>query len=57
MRGNVYSSYARDFPERAKVVGIAEPRDSRRNMFKKRFSVPEENVFTDWKEVIIFICV
>ena len=51
MRGNVYGSYAKDFPDRAIVVGVAEPRETRRIAFKNRFSIEDCNVYSDWKEV------
>ena len=34
-----------------KVVGIPEPRETRRRAFQKRYEIDEQNVFTDWKEV------
>ncbi len=50
-RGTVYASYARARPKRAKVVGVAEPRDFYRERMVKEHSIPEENVFTDWKDM------
>ena len=47
-RGNIYSSYAEDFPQRLKIVGVAEPQEVRRSTFQKRFNVPNEHVFNDW---------
>ncbi|MHA2116499.1 MAG: Gfo/Idh/MocA family protein, partial [Candidatus Thorarchaeota archaeon] len=48
-RGTVYASYAKVRPKRAKVVGVAEPRDFYRERLAKEHDIPEENVFTDWK--------
>lgn len=50
MRGNMYSQYAKDFPSRLKVVGVAEPKDVRRVSFQKRFSIEDQNVFITWKD-------
>src|SRR3989338_4579886 len=53
-RGNVYSSYCEEFPERAKVVGLAEPNDARRIQTAQRFHLPSDSsmVFRDWREII-----
>jgi predicted dehydrogenase len=48
-RGNAYSSFAEKFPDKAKVVGVAEPRDWYREDLARRHGIPEENIFTDWK--------
>jgi len=50
-RGTVYATYAKEHPERAKVVGVAEPRDFYRERMIKEYDIPEVNVFTDWKEL------
>lgn len=50
-RGTVYASYAKVHPKRAKVVGVAEPRDFYREKMAKEHNIPEENVFTNWKDL------
>ena len=50
-RGFVYASYAKTHPKRAQVVGVAEPRDFYREKMVEEYKIPEENVFTDWKEM------
>ncbi|MFX1482985.1 MAG: Gfo/Idh/MocA family protein [Promethearchaeota archaeon] len=50
-RGNVYASYAKVRPKRAKIVGVAEPRDFYREKMAKEFSIPDDDVFTDWKDM------
>ena len=50
-RGTVYASFAKEHPEKAKVVGVAEPRDNYRERMVKDHDIPEENVFTDWKDL------
>jgi predicted dehydrogenase len=47
-RGFVYASYAKEHPDRARVVGVAEPRDFYREKMAKEYSIAEENVFNDW---------
>ncbi|MFW9834994.1 MAG: Gfo/Idh/MocA family protein [Candidatus Thorarchaeota archaeon] len=50
-RGSVYASYAKTHPKRAKVIGVAEPRDFYRERMMSEHNIPEENVFTDWKDM------
>ncbi len=50
-RGFVYASYAKEHPKRAQIVGVAEPRDFYREKMVKDYNIPEENVFTDWKDM------
>jgi len=50
-RGTVYSSFAKEHPERANIVGVAEPRNFYRERMVKEHDIPEENVFTDWKDL------
>ena len=49
-RGNVYSQYSKDFPERLKIVGVAEPKRTRRSMFQIRYEIEAGHTFVDWKE-------
>lgn len=51
-RGNAYSKYAAEHPERMEIVGVAEPIDERRNAFKEKYHVPEENCALDWKDLL-----
>lgn len=50
-RGFVYASYAKEHPDSVKVVGVAEPRDYYREKMVSEHGIPEENVFTDWKDM------
>ena len=50
-RGFVYASYAKEYPERAKVIGVAEPRDYYREKMVNEHDIKEENVFSDWKDM------
>lgn len=49
-RGTGYATFAREHPDRAKVAGVAEPRDHYRNAMVEAYDIPAENVFTDWRQ-------
>ncbi len=51
-RGNAYSKYAATNPDRMEIVGVAEPIDERRNAFREKYNIPEENCALDWKELL-----
>lgn len=50
-RNTIYSKLLKLIPEKAKVVGIAEPREFFRNRLAKEHDVPEEMLFDDWEAV------
>jgi len=50
-RGAGYANFAAEFPERLKIVGVAEPRDHYRNEMVGKYNIPSENVFKDWKDM------
>ncbi|MFA5858769.1 MAG: Gfo/Idh/MocA family oxidoreductase [Elusimicrobiota bacterium] len=50
-RGRIYSRVAKLFPDRARIVGIAEPNDFYRDYMVKEYNIPLENVYTDWKQL------
>ncbi len=50
-RGTVYSQYALQHPEQARVVGVAEPRDFYRERLAKAHAVQAKDVFRDWREM------
>lgn len=49
-RGTGYAKFALQHPERAELVGVAEPREQARHRMVAEHDVPPYNVFTDWKE-------
>ncbi len=49
-RGQTHSLYTEHFPEQSQVVGVAEPREFQRNLMREKYSIPQEHVFTDWRE-------
>ena len=50
-RGWAYAAYAERWPERARVVAVADPRTGRREEFADRFGVPAAGRYGDWREV------
>jgi predicted dehydrogenase len=48
-RGQGYAHYACEHPDEAKVVGVVEPVDCRRDLMVKTHGIPARNVFSDWK--------
>lgn len=50
-RGGTYARYAAAFPDKAQVVGVAEPRDVNRLKMAQTYDIPAEHVFTDWRQV------
>eukprot|EP01135_Chromosphaera_perkinsii_P005946 Nk52_evm3s374 gene=Nk52_evmTU3s374 len=50
-RGAAYASYAKYFPERLQIVGVADPKDFYRKKFQNLYNIPAENCFVDWKDL------
>ena len=48
-RGTGYAELARQWPERCRVVGVAEPHPLRRERLAERHAIPREAVFADWR--------
>ncbi|XP_073163101.1 uncharacterized protein [Lepidochelys kempii] len=48
-RGKHYSYFAVHFPNRMKVVGVADPHAFARNDLQKIHCIDKKNVFNDWK--------
>jgi predicted dehydrogenase len=51
-RGSTYAAVAARRPERARVIGVAEPRDAIRERMAGDYGLDPDNVFSDWKEVL-----
>lgn len=53
-RGEVYASYSLKHPDRAKIVGVAEPRVHTRNKFIKihESTIEKDKIFSDWREIV-----
>lgn len=52
-RGTGYATYALAHPDRADVVGVAEPREAARMRLVAEHDIPPENIYTDWQEVAV----
>ena len=50
-RGNVYAGFAGRFPDRARVVAVADPRADRRDALADQLAVPSGQRFGDWREL------
>ncbi|XP_071479854.1 putative oxidoreductase YteT [Diadema antillarum] len=52
VRGQVYAGYALDFPDKLKIVGVADPRKFVRRHMQRVFNICQENVFEDWSQIV-----
>ncbi|HEU5475752.1 MAG TPA: Gfo/Idh/MocA family oxidoreductase [Actinophytocola sp.] len=50
-RGTSYAKWVGENPDRARVVGVAEPRAHQRDGLAGRHTIPAERVFTTWQEL------
>jgi len=50
-RGNVFASFAEQFPERARIVAVADPRADRRDALADQLGVAAGQRFADWREL------
>lgn len=50
-RGNVYGSYAVQYPDQLKIVGVAEPVPIRNERYAVKHTIANENRFTTWEHV------
>ena len=48
-RGYGYAKFAKKFPERLKIVAVADPDDFRRNRMAVEYHIPAENCFRSWE--------
>ncbi|WVQ77019.1 hypothetical protein IAR50_006698 [Cryptococcus sp. DSM 104548] len=51
-RGLVYTSYALEHPDLAKVVAVAEPRTHRRKVMSRLHSIPAHLQFSSWQPLL-----
>lgn len=51
-RGGRYTDIMGEYPDRFKVVGVAEPIEDRREYIRKKHNVPEENCFVTWEHAL-----
>ncbi|MDD6276882.1 MAG: Gfo/Idh/MocA family oxidoreductase, partial [Clostridia bacterium] len=51
-RSMIYAGLSDIEPDKLKIVGIAEPDESRRNMVAKKYNIPPEHCFKDVDELV-----
>lgn len=51
-RGLRYAKHMYERSEQYRIVGVADPVEARRRYFVEHFGVPEENSFSDWREIL-----
>lgn len=49
-RGTGYASFAQMHPDRARVAGVADPREPYRRAIAEAYGAAPHNVFSDWRE-------
>jgi predicted dehydrogenase len=63
-RGMTYALFSKLFPERLRIIGVAEPKEFNRNFMVETYGLAPENVATDWHALAerpkfadaVFIC-
>lgn len=50
-RGNTYGGYSLQYPERLKIVGVAEPIPERNQRFTEKHGISADYRFSTWEEV------
>lgn len=50
-RGNAYGTYAAQYPEQVRVIGVAEPRAFYRENMVQKHGIAPENAVGDWREL------
>jgi len=51
-RGQGYGKIMQNVPEKFKIVGVADPLEDRRQIFKEEFNLADEGLYTDWREIL-----
>ena len=51
-RGSGYSKIMAKYPEKFKIVGVAEPIESRNNFIKELFDIDEKNCYDTWEKIL-----
>lgn len=51
-RGKAYTNLIKEFSDKYKVVGVAEPIESRRNFIKEVHNLSEEMCFNSWEDIL-----
>ncbi len=51
-RGGAYANNMSKMPDKYEIVGVADPNPLKREKFKANYNIPEENCFSDWREIL-----
>ncbi|EGG16566.1 putative oxidoreductase [Cavenderia fasciculata] len=51
-RGYVYTVYAKERPNRLKVVAVADPIKFRREKIGGSFNLPQDQIYENWKDIV-----
>jgi len=51
-RGTTFASFATQYPDRARIVAIADPRADRREALADQLAVAADRRFDDWRELV-----
>lgn len=51
-RGQVYALYARQHPEELKIVGVAEPKQERREQLCQEYGIDSNAQYDDWTDLL-----
>ena len=51
-RGNTFASFAQQYPDRARIVVVADPRAGRRDALADQLGVAADRRFNDWRELV-----
>ena len=49
-RGYGYARFAKNYPDRLKIVAVADPNDFCRNRLASEYDIPAEKCFHTWQE-------
>lgn len=52
MRGTIYTNEMLKFKDKFKVIGVAEPIESRRNIIKEKHNISDDMCFGGWEEIL-----
>jgi predicted dehydrogenase len=51
-RGRAYAEFALSHPDRAKIVGVAEPNEAIRQHLMSGHAIADDRLFSDWKQLV-----
>lgn len=51
-RGEMYTNYVEKYADKLEIVGVAEPAEVKRQKAVKKFNLPKEHVFENWRDIV-----